>query len=170
MTKKKYNTYTDTKNKPPSSDLKCPLCGSRTVKDVSDFLINGKLVQNVPVDRCIKCGNMHINEQILKKFEKQFADEDGIMQIKVYDEDVKIKEELDSYKLVSYLGEVIKEKKIPVKKIAKRYGCSTQYIYQLIKQEVVPSLHGAFKLTKILDADINDLYEFVKEEENKEKK
>lgn len=88
-------------------------------------------------------------------------------EIEVYDEDEEIRKELEKYKVVSHVKEVVEEKSIPVSSIAKRLGVSPQRVYDIIKGKNIPNLENTFKLVKILGVEkVEDLYEYKKVEED----
>jgi len=90
-------------------------------------------------------------------------------EIEIYDEDEEIRKELEKYKIVSHLKEVVEGKNIPISSIAKRLGVSPQRVYDIIKGKNIPTLENAFKLVKILGVEkIEDLYEYKKIEESKD--
>lgn len=162
-----YETYTPTKKKPQATGSICRKCGSKMLMDEADVIVNGKIVRNVPVERCKnrKCNNVVIPYETYSFLMKEYAPDSEEITIEIYDEDEEIKKELDKYEAVPRIGDIIKEKGISIKSIAKRYGSTPQYIYRLIDGLVFPSIEKAYRLAKILDVPISELYEYRKKEQ-----
>ena len=61
------------------------------------------------------------------------------------------------------LKELIKSKNIRVVELADRLNVSPQTIYYLLNHEKKPSLEMAYKLSKILEVSLDELYKIIKE-------
>lgn len=139
----------------------CPKCGSPMKKENKDYNLKGIIVNNIEADICTnpKCGNILLTEEAMEKIAEEYK-----VQSEMTDNE-RIRDYINSLKLVSFVDVIRKSKKLTRPDIGIRLDLAPQRIYEIERGTSNISLRTAFELEIALNEDIHNLFKMLPPEE-----